>query len=183
MPLLIPDLLAPYFKSELFGAIFSAIAYGIVIVLYGNCFHLLQKKQGIYSNRLRIIFLIYVTVMFLLSTSALILSIYRLMSNIVLRSPHWRISPFEFPFVTGIWGADGFMVSILILCWEQRFGIQLQVWRCVVLYQDVSKGTRLAIIILLSLVSFASFGRSSSIYSLDLIQIVHEKFKHEDPVS
>jgi hypothetical protein len=183
MPLVISGPLVPYLKAEWLGAIFSAIAYGIVIVLSGNCFHLLQKKRGIYSNRMRIILLIYITVMSLLSTLALILSINSLMLDINPRSSDRRILPFQLLVVTGIWGADGFMVSILYLRWEQRFAIQLQVWRCVILYQDVSKGLKLAIIILLSLLVFTSFGRLISISSLDLIQIAHEKFKHEDPVS
>jgi hypothetical protein len=157
----IPDELIPYLKGELFGVIFSAIAYGIVIVLSGNCFHLLQKKRGTYSNRMRIILLIYVTVMSLLSTWTLIHWIYYLITD--LGFAHLKVLPFEFPFI--VWGADGFMVGILILRWAQRFAIQLQVWRCVVLYQDVSKGLRLAMIILLSLLSFASFGMLISIYS------------------
>jgi hypothetical protein len=141
--MVIPDENVPYLKAELLGAIFSAIAYGIVIVLSRNCFHLLQKKKGLYSNRMQIILLIYVTVMFLLSTSAVILSIYSLMLDITLRVSLPRVLQFELPLV--IWGADGFMVSILILRCEQRFAIRLQVWRCVILYQDMYKGSRLAV--------------------------------------
>jgi hypothetical protein len=146
-----------FLKAELLGLIFSAITYGIVTVLSGICFHLLQKKRAIYSDRKRIILSIYVTIMVLLSTWALVHSIYRLMYNVTPQLPYPKFFPLEFPLA--IWGADGFMVSILILGCEQRFAIQLQVWRCLVLYQDVSKGPRLAMIILLSLVSFTSFGR------------------------
>ena len=154
-----------YLKAELLGNIFPAIAYGIIIVLSGNCFHLLQKKRGIYSNRMRIFLLIYVIIMLLLSTSLLIQSIYDLILDIDKLTEDTRLWPFQLPFI--IWGADGFMVSILILRCKQRFAILLQVWRCIVLYlyQDVSKGSRLAIIILLSLLSFASFGRLIFIYS------------------
>ena len=161
--MVIPDSIITFLKPELLGTLFSAIAYGIVIVLSGNCFHLLQRKRSIYSNRMRIILLIYVPAMLLLSTWALIHSIYNLMSNITLRWADPRFLPFELPFV--IWGADWFLVSILILRWEPRFLMQLQIWRCVVLYHDLSKGPRTAIIALLSLLSFASLGRSISFYS------------------
>jgi hypothetical protein len=64
-----------YLELRMLGTIISAIAYGIVIVLSGNCFLLLLKKRGIYSNRMRLFLLIYVTVMLLLSTLAIIQSI------------------------------------------------------------------------------------------------------------
>jgi hypothetical protein len=164
--MVIPDKPLASFKAELLGTIFSAIAYGIVIVLSGNCFHLLHRKRGIYSNRMRIILLIYITVMPLLSTWALIQSIWSIMAFISPRNtlPTYRTYMIiALPFT--IWGADGLMVSILIICREQRDTMQSQIWRCVVLYQDVSKGPRLAIIILLSLLAFACFGRSICIYS------------------
>ena len=41
--------------------------------------------------------------------------------------------------------------------------MQLQIWRCLILYQDVSRGHRLVIIVLLSALSFASFGGLISI--------------------
>jgi hypothetical protein len=111
MPLVIQDRRVAYLKADLLGVIFSAIAYGIVIVLSGNCFHLLHRKRGIYSNRMRITLIIYVTVMLLLSTSALIHSIYILMLNILRFAYRFRICPLPL----AIWGADGFIVSILIL--------------------------------------------------------------------
>ena len=67
------------------------------------------------------------------------------------------------PITMIIWGADGFMVSILIVFEEQRFTMQLQIWRCLVLYQHVSRGLRVGINILFLLLSFASFGRPISI--------------------
>ena len=164
MPVYIPDEIAPYLKVRLLGSIFSAVAYGIVIVLSGNCFQLLQNKRSIYSNRMRILLLIYIMVMFLLSTWALIQSICQFMEFISLRD----VLPLYFTFLSiaippVIWGADGFMVRILIFHQEQIFTMQLQVWRCVVLYQDVSRAPRIVIIVLLSFISLASFGRSTSI--------------------
>ena len=103
-------------ELQLLGTIFSAIAYGIVIVLSGNCFHLLQKKRGIYSNRMRILLLIYVTVMFLLSTLTLVQSICEFMAYINL-SENLPLNFLCIPFTLSptVWGADGFMVRILTL--------------------------------------------------------------------
>jgi len=154
-------------KIKFFSAVFSAIAYGIVVVLSGNCLHLLQKKRGIYSNRLRILLLIYVIVMLLSSTWRLIGSVCILMD--FLTPPRREVCPaslprsFAVPLVVTMWGADGFMVRILILRQEQRFVMQWQIWRCLVLYQEVSRGHRIVITVLLSLISLASFGRPISI--------------------
>ena len=177
MPLYIRDriVLPPYipsfFKLELLSAIFSAIAYGTVIVLSGNCLHLLLKKRDIYSNRMRIIFPIYVIVMLLSSTWSIMGSICSLMNNLtpeIINNFFYR--SFALPVTVTMWGADGFMVRILIICWKQRFTIQLQIWRCLVLYQEVSRGLRVGIIVFLSLISFTSFGRPIYIS----IQIAHK---------
>ena len=176
----IPDDIVPSLKIGLLGTIFSAIAYGIVIVLSGNCFHLIQKTRGTYSNRMRIFLLIYIAFMFLLSTLALVQSIWRPITLIFpLKDIHILLyEPIALLFTT--WGADGFMVRVPILLWEQRFTFQLQIWRCFILYQDISKGRRVVIIVLLSLLSFTSFG--SSIYlCTPPIQISHQT--HKDSVS
>jgi hypothetical protein len=49
----------------------------------------------------------------------------------------------------------------------------LQIWRCVVSYQDASNRPRILIIVLLSLLSLVSLGRSTSI-STPRIQVAHE---------
>ena len=159
MPLHIPL----YCKMELLGSIFAAIAYGIVIVLSGNCFHLLQRKQGIYSNRMRIVLLIYVTVMLLTSTWAVMGTIFMLMNIFSIINDLLFYHSTQLPITMAMWGADGFMVRILILRQEQIFTMQWQIWRCLVLYHDVSRGLRVVIIALLSFISFASFGRPISI--------------------
>jgi len=107
------------------GTIISAIAYGIVIVLSGNCFLLLLKKRGIYSNRMRFFLLIYVTVMFLLSTLAIILSIRGITLLIFqgVDSPS-LVGPAPATLPLAIWGADGFMVNIILLQQnEDSYGI------------------------------------------------------------
>jgi hypothetical protein len=154
-----------FLKIQLFGTIFSAIAYGIVIVLSGNCFHLLQRKRGIYSNRMRIFLLIYVIFMLLCSTWSLLQSVWLFMAIITKRIPSYLFF-FELEFPLTMWGADGFMVRILIIHQEQIFTPKLQIWRCLVLYHNVSKGPRAMIIVLLSLISCASFGRPISLSTL-----------------
>ena len=178
MSLYIQNRISPYLELKLLGTIFSAVAYGIVIVLSGNCFHLLQKKHGIYSNRMRTFLLIYVTVMLLLSTWTLIQSICQLMQSMTL----WSILPrylmylsIAIPLV--IWGTEGFMVRISSFHQEKRFTMQLQIWRCVVLYQDVSKGPRIVVFVLLSLLSFLSFGKPIYIFTPS-IQITHENIEY-----
>ena len=54
--------------------------------------------------------------------------------------------------------------------------LQLQIWRCVVLYQDTSNRPRILITVPLSLLSLVSLGRSVSI-STPPIQISHENIR------
>ena len=165
MPLHIRGLIvSSYPKSWFFLAILPAIAYGVVLVLSGSCFYLLIKKKDTYPKHLWIILPIYIIVMLLCSTWMLVGSICQLMN--VLTPLHTSVffsSSFGLPLTVNMWGADGFMVMILITCQEPRFTMQLQIWRCLVLYQDVSRGLRVGIIVLLSLISFASFGKPISI--------------------
>ena len=143
MPLYIPDELAPYLKVRLLGTIFSAVAYGIVIVLFANCFQLLQKKQGTYSIHMRIVLLIYVIVMLLLSTGALIQLICQFVEFISLRNilPSY-LAHLSIATPPVIWGADGFMVRFIICCQEQRFTIQFyrygDVLSCIRMCQNAS---------------------------------------------
>ena len=172
MPVYIRDPIVqpPYLKVKLLAAIFSAIAYGIVLVLSGNCFHLLLKKRDTYPNRMRIILPIYVIVMLLTSTWRLIGSIYVVMNHLSSGDINlFLYRAFGVPITVIVWGADGFMVRILIICQEQGFTMKLKIWRCLVLYQHVSRGLKVGIFVLLSLLSLASFGRSIPIS----IQIAH----------
>jgi hypothetical protein len=105
-----------YLELRMLGTIISAIAYGIVITLSGNCFLLLQKKRGTYSNRMRLFLLIYVTIMLLLSTLAIIQSILGI-TLLIFQNVDLPLlvgsSPATLPLA--IWGADGFMVNTIIL--------------------------------------------------------------------
>jgi len=104
----------------LLATIISAVPYGIIIVLAGNCFLLLQKKRGIYSNRRRLFLILYVTVVFFLSTWSIIQSIRNIMLFIFpeLRNPPFQISfawsPVTQALPPTVWVADGFMVIILL---------------------------------------------------------------------
>jgi len=110
MPPYIEDV--PFVKIKLLGAILASIAYGIVIVLSGNCFHLLQKRD-IYSNRMRILLLIYVIIMLLCSTWMLLGSIYELMYYFTPPLTSFLSLCSFGAFTMAMWGADGFMVRIL----------------------------------------------------------------------
>jgi len=165
--IVLPSYIPPYFKVELLSGIFSAIFYGIVVVLSGNCFHLLLKKRDIYPNRTRILLLVYVIFMLLNSTWKQVGSICILMANL---NPKYMTNPFFYcafglPITMTMWGADGFMVRILFFHQGHRLTIKLQIWRCLVLYRQVSRGPRVVIIVLLSFLSFASFGKPISISS------------------
>ena len=109
-------------EVRMLGTFMSAVAYGIVIVLSGNCILLLHKTRAVYSNRMRIFLFVYATVMFLLSTLAIIQSIW----GLALLTFHRPVNLFRYPLYAlvensistlplTIWGADGFMVSIILL--------------------------------------------------------------------
>ena len=120
--IVLPPYLPPYFKVELLAAIFAAISYGIVVVLSGNCFHLLLKKRDIYPNRMRILLPIYVIVMLLSSTWKQFGSISTLMGN--LTSKHVNLSLHRstgLPTIVTTWGADGFIVRIPIIFHYQKY--------------------------------------------------------------
>jgi hypothetical protein len=122
--------MVPYFKTQLVGMIFSGIAYGIVLVLSGNCICLHQRKRGNYSNRMRILLIIYVTVMLLCSTWTLMQSVCLFMEVFISRdilANYLLYLPLGFPLA--MWGADGFMARIPIFLQEQdlqsnyRYGV------------------------------------------------------------
>jgi hypothetical protein len=171
--MIIPDPEVVYLELRMLGTFISAIAYGIVIVLSGHCILLLHKKRAIYSNRMRNFLFIYVTVMFLFSTLAIIQSIWGT-TLITFHRDHDTLNNLYnlplYPLVENItstlpltiWGADGFMVSTISSTTRTKIpmGLQLQIWRCVVLYQDVAMGPRILVIVLLSFLSFLSLGMS-----------------------
>jgi hypothetical protein len=117
--IVLPPYIPPFFKLELLSAILSATAYGIVVVLSGNCFHLLLKKRDVYPNRMRIILPIYVIVMLLSSTWSQTGLFCLLMNRLASKSINsFFYNSFRLPIITTMWGADGFMVRILRLCQE-----------------------------------------------------------------
>ena len=105
-----------YVQFKVLGTVFSAIAYGIVSILCGNCVYLLQRKRGTHSNRVRISLLIYTTVMLLLST----LTLFQLIcQTIAFVFPPEFLSigrlvdlPTILPFT--LWGENVFMVRIIV---------------------------------------------------------------------
>ena len=125
-PLTFP--LAPgdnYDKAQTFATIASAFAYGMVIVLFLNCFHLLIKSKHIYSNKMRLALSVYMLIMFGLSTLAIVQAILYNRRAIFCNSEGFQGTPFavantisdltfslNIPMLVPltIWGADGFMV-------------------------------------------------------------------------
>ena len=173
---IIPDHLVLYLQLKVLGTLFSAIAYGIVAVLSGNCLYLLQRKRGTQSYRMRVILLTYVTVMLMLSTFTLFQSICQVIGFMFppeILPAGLMYLPITLTLTT--WGENGFMVRILIPRREHKLTV-LQIWRCVISYQDTSNRPRILINILLSLLSLASLGRSISI-STPPIQVAHENIR------
>ena len=137
---IIPDHLVLYLQLKVLGTLFSAIAYGIVAVLSGNCLYLLQRKRGIQSYRMRIILLTYVTIMLLLSTFSLFQSICQVIGFMF--PPEILPAGLMYLPITlalTIWGENGFMVRIIIPARNKgsqcsRFGVALSRIRTRLIY-------------------------------------------------
>jgi len=174
--MIIPNRKIVSLELRMSATFISAIAYGIVIVLSGHSILLLHKSRFIYSNRMRNFLFIYVTVMFLLSTLAIIQSIWGT-TLITFHRDHDTLNnlynlplyplvenPTVSTFPLTIWGADGFMVSIFSSARTKvPTGLQLQIWRCAVFYRDVARVPRILVIVLLSLIAITSLGKLSSL--------------------
>lgn len=124
-PLTFP--LAPgddYDKAQTFATIASAFAYGMVVVLFLNCFHLLIRSKHIYSDKMRLALSVYMLVMFGLSTLAIVQAMLYNRRAIFCNSEGTTFAvantisdltfslniPMLIPLT--IWGADGFMVRV-----------------------------------------------------------------------
>ena len=125
----ISDQIVLYLQLKVLGTLFSAIAYGIVAVLSGNCLYLLQRKRGSQSYRMRIILLVYVAVMLLLSTLTLFQSICQVV-GFMFPPEILPVGLVYLPITLAltIWGENGFMVRIQIPRQEKgsqcfRFGV------------------------------------------------------------
>ena len=73
-------------------------------------------------------------------------------------------------------GANGFTIRIIIPRQEQSLFAVLQIWRCVISYQDASSYPRIPLNVIISLLLLFSFGRFISI-STSPIQVAHEKIR------
>ncbi|KAF8965536.1 hypothetical protein BDZ97DRAFT_1811174 [Flammula alnicola] len=140
-------------RLQLIGTVVSAIAYGFIVSLFLHCLALLVgNKKNSYTHRTRMFLIIYVVVMFLLSTVALVQSSVYITraffygvdraSNLLTQTNE----PLSLPIA--VWGADGFML-----------------WRCWVLYQNAPWfGRRPLCLVLMLLVSLASIGSGMLYY-------------------
>jgi len=127
----IPDHLVLYLQLKVLGTLFSAIAYGIVAVLSGNCLYLLQRKRGTQSYRMRVLLLVYVAVMLLLSTLTLFQSICQVV-GFMFPPEILPVGLMYLPVILAlaIWGEISFMVRIPIPTRNKgsqcfRFGVVL----------------------------------------------------------
>jgi len=172
----IPDHLVLYLQLKVLGTLFSAIAYGIVAVLSGNCLYLLQRKRGTQSYRMRVLLLVYVAVMLLLSTLTLFQSICQVV-GFMFPPEILPVGLMYLPIILAlaIWGENSFMVRIPIPHQKQRLTV-LQIWRCVISYQDASSRPRILITVLLSLLPLVSLGRPLSISTLPF-EVAHETIR------
>ncbi|CAA7271272.1 unnamed protein product [Cyclocybe aegerita] len=107
--------------------VLSGIAYGIVATLFFDCLRLLIQKKASLSSRRRLLFITYMSMMFLASTTAVVLG-----SISVMWPPGVGkiFSQHVFgPYVFALWGADGMMFILGALA----------MWS-VVLYPPVTNG-------------------------------------------
>ncbi len=67
-------------RFNFIGTLLSVIIYGLLIALLRNLFNLLtlKRRSDYYNNRIRRILIIYVVIMFLLSTATIIQELYTL---------------------------------------------------------------------------------------------------------
>ncbi|KAF8965394.1 hypothetical protein BDZ97DRAFT_780453 [Flammula alnicola] len=142
-------------ELQLIATSLSAVAYGIVAMLFVACSQLLWKrKHSLYSKRVQICLLLYGAVMFALSTVAFIQElsftrsiVFHTFQDIIEESILPTSDPASFIWTLGgpaslpfaIWGAQAFLV-----------------WHCAALYQGSSRISRTGIIFILALVSVES---------------------------
>jgi len=120
----IPDHLVLYLQLKVLGTLFSAIAYGTVAVLSGNCLYLFERKRGTQSYRMRVLLLVYVAVMHLLSNLTLFQSICQVVRFMF--PPEVLPVGLMYLVITlalAIWGENSFMVRIPIPHQKQRLTV------------------------------------------------------------
>lgn len=161
-----------YFPLWTIGVILSAIVYGGALFLAVSYVHLLKTSNNI-SRRMRNFLLIYVTFMVANSTIYMITITIALVHTFSeLGNPLYSATTvyyFENGFLGALsttlasWGADGFMVRILKSIQEKGILNCLllcitQLWRCAVLYEGISRGRRIALIVGLVSIALLSLG-------------------------
>ncbi|KAJ3514473.1 hypothetical protein NLJ89_g2362 [Agrocybe chaxingu] len=127
-------------ELHMLGTIISGVAYGIVIVSACDSFRLVFRKAA----RLRNFTLVYIVVMTLVSTASFILGVVVTTTMIFQTEVRSAVGPFRLEILlypVALWGADGLMM-----------------YRCMVLYEGLSRAYRIALRCLLSLMSFVLVG-------------------------
>lgn len=114
------------FRFWTMGLILSTIAYGVVFTLSCACFFILRRRTdgGNLGRNLYLGLRTYIVVMFLLSTVSVVYEISSLLgamaSSQIRQSWFSGANPSAVCFVLANWGADGFLVSIIMRLWLHR---------------------------------------------------------------
>ncbi|CAA7270520.1 unnamed protein product [Cyclocybe aegerita] len=126
-------------ELHMLGTIISGVAYGIVIIIALDSFRLVMRKAA----RLREFMLVYIVIMTLVSTASFILGVVVTTKMIFQTNVPIAVGPFRLEILlypVALWGADGLMM-----------------YRCMILYEGVSRASRIALRCLLGVMAFVLF--------------------------
>ncbi|KAJ3505394.1 hypothetical protein NLJ89_g7441 [Agrocybe chaxingu] len=121
-------------ELHMLGTIISGVAYGIVVMIALDCFRLVFRKAA----RLRNFILVYVVIMAFVSTASFILGVVAT-TKMIFQTKAIAVGPFRLEILlypVALLGADGLMM-----------------YRCMIIYQGVSRAYRIALRCLLTVMS------------------------------
>ncbi|KAF9559962.1 hypothetical protein CPC08DRAFT_818502 [Agrocybe pediades] len=135
--------------------VLSGICYGFLAMLFFNCYLLLRRSKPPHpTSRRRSFLLIFIVSMFLLSTGAMVQEIVTLHLNFL---KTFGLAP---SIATRSFFADIPVTAPIIICGADG----LSAWRCLILYEGVSKVRRRALNICLGFLSLASLASTICYY-------------------
>ncbi|KAJ3504590.1 hypothetical protein NLJ89_g7860 [Agrocybe chaxingu] len=130
-------------ELKMFGVILAGIAYGVVVTLFVETTLLMLKKYTYSKSRQRA-FVLYMAVMFSISTAALVVGMVTLRRALFQESykESYGVDGLQMAFVPfSLWGVDAF-----------------RLWRCFNLYKGINRGTQIIFSIILSVLAVTSLG-------------------------
>lgn len=153
-------------KIQLIGTFTVAVFYGLVVSLVCHTLQplIFHSKQRTYSNRMRWFLIVYTISMFMLSTAAFVQTAAFVMHfafDGAFMSPHNFVesnTPLFLPLT--VWGADSMMVRPRSMSpsINTHSHYYIQIWRCIILYGNASRGRRVIINCTLAIMSLISIG-------------------------